>query len=146
MNDLQKVKDVLELWVESLDAFAATTALGANCFKQFFCESPYPDQTSPYKGAASCFQEAVDKLHGTVIPTVRQFFVSRCLQPITAIIALVHPLNIQLSERKQLLLDFDSYKARIQVHLGSGRDSLHGFKSLMLFLVVSEERLIYLLS
>jgi len=30
--------------------------------------------------------------------------------------------------------------------VGSGRDSLHGFKSLMLFLVVSEERLIYLLS
>jgi len=125
VNDLQKVKDVLELWVESLDAFAATTALAANCFKQFFCESPYPDQTSPYKGSASCFQEAVDKLHGTVIPTVRQLFVSRCLQPITAIIALVHPLNIQLSERKQLLLDFDSYKARIQVHHESGRDSLH---------------------
>jgi hypothetical protein len=125
VNDLQKVKDVLELWVESLDAFAATTTLAANSFKQFFCESPYPDQTSPYKGAASCFQEAVDKLHGTVIPTVRQLFASRCLQPITAIIALVHPLNIQLSERKQLLLDFDSYKARIQVHHESGRDSLH---------------------
>lgn len=78
----------------------------SNIFHSFFSENPYDNDTkntSSYHKSSENLKEAVEKLNNTVVLSVRQLFIERCLQPANAMLAMIHPINVQLSERKQLM-------------------------------------------
>ena len=78
----------------------------SSIFHTFFSESPYNNDTknvSSYSKSSENLKEAVEKLNSTVVSSVRQLFVDRCLQPANAMLTMIHPINAQISERKQLM-------------------------------------------
>jgi len=131
VNHLQKVKDSMDLWVEAFDTFGAATMMLSESFKGFFAfkpsvdsDMPQPTQ-SPYLPVSEGFVEVSKKLNRVILPSVRQLFELRCLQPTASILALVGPIDALLQERKTVLLDFDSYRAKIEKEHAAGRDSRH---------------------
>lgn len=130
-NQLQKVKDAMDLWIEAFDTFGAATLMLSEAFKGFFAFKPMidddagPPLSSPYLPVAEGFSDVAKKLNRTILPSVRQLFEIRCLQPIAAILAMVGPIDVLLSERKTVMLDFDSYRAKIEKEHAAGRDSRH---------------------
>ena len=131
VNHLQKVKDSMDLWIEAFDTFGAATLMLSESFKGFFAFKPSADfdnehpTSSPYLPVATTFSEIARKLNRTILPSVRQLFEIRCLQPLAAILALIGPIDSLLQERKSILLDFDSYRAKIEKEHAAGRDSRH---------------------
>ena len=131
VNHLQKVKDSMDLWIEAFDTFGAATLMLSESFKGFFAFKPSADYehehptSSPYLPVATSFAEIAKKLNRTILPSVRQLFEIRCLQPLAAILAMIGPIDALLQERKTVLLDFDSYRAKIEREHSAGRDSRH---------------------
>lgn len=121
----------MELWIEAFDTFGAATLMLSESFKGFFAFKPSADYenenptSSPYLPVATSFAEIARKLNRTILPSVRQLFEVRCLQPIAAILAMIGPIDALLQERKSVLLDFDSYRAKIEKEHAAGRDSRH---------------------
>jgi hypothetical protein len=128
---LQKIKDSMDLWVEAFDTFGAATLMMSEAFKGFFAFKPSVDSdmpqptASPFLDVSLHFVEVAKKLNRVILPSVRQLFELRCLQPTASILALVGPIDALLQERKTVLLDFDSYRARIEKEHAAGRDSRH---------------------
>ncbi len=121
----------MDLWIEAFDTFGAATLMLSESFKGFFAFKPSADfdnehpTSSPYLPVATTFSEIARKLNRTILPSVRQLFEIRCLQPLAAILALIGPIDTLLQERKSILLDFDSYRAKIEKEHAAGRDSRH---------------------
>ena len=121
----------MDVWIESFDTFGAATLMLSESFKGFFAFKPTVDMDmqspleSPFHNAANGFLEISKKLNRVILPSVRQMFEIRCLQPLASILALVGPIDTLLQERKSVLLDFDSYRSRIEKEHAAGRDSQH---------------------
>lgn len=121
----------MDLWIEAFDTFGAATLMLSEAFKGFFAFKPSADYenenptSSPYLPVATSFAEIARKLNRTILPSVRQLFEIRCLQPLAAILAMIGPIDALLQERKTVLLDFDSYRAKIEKEHAAGRDSRH---------------------
>ncbi|KAJ1406876.1 hypothetical protein B484DRAFT_403989 [Ochromonadaceae sp. CCMP2298] len=125
VHDMEKVNAAMEIWLESLDAFTASTALLGETFKDFFNDSPYAGQGSPYAAAAESFAEVAEKINTGLMPSVRQLFVARCLRPAGAVLALAAPIDEQIKARNDALVDFDFYRAKIEKEHAQGRNSEH---------------------
>lgn len=121
----------MDVWIESFDTFGAATLMLSESFKGFFAFKPTVDMDmpspleSPFHNAANGFLEISKKLNRVILPSVRQMFEIRCLQPLASILALIGPIDTLLQERKSVLLDFDSYRSRIEKEHAAGRDSQH---------------------
>lgn len=121
----------MDLWIEAFDTFGAATLMLSEAFKGFFAFKPMKDEemgtplSSPYLPVAEGFSDIAKKLNRTILPSVRQLFEVRCLQPTAAILAMVGPIDALLAERRSVLLDFDSYRAKIEKEHAAGRDSRH---------------------
>ena len=77
-----------------------------NIFHTFFSENPFnidTKKTSPYYKSSENLKEAIDKLNSVIVPSVRQLFISRCLEPTNAMLSMIHPINSLISERKQIM-------------------------------------------
>jgi len=125
VNDVLKVQETMELWIESFDAFHAATSMLSESFGGFFNDSPYAGQSSPYQGASEGFAEVMAKVNSVIVPSVRQMFITRCLEPTASILAMVGPINTQIEEHKVAQLDFDFCRAKIEKEHALGRDSQH---------------------
>jgi hypothetical protein len=137
VNELNKIKEAMDLWIESYDTFCLSSSILSESFKTFFSQSPFKpvdeDQGqfppngphSTYMNTAIAFDKIMIDISQIVQPSVRETFVNRCLKPTISILSLVPAISEQVQERRTVMLDFDSYKAKIQKEHSAGRDSAH---------------------
>ncbi|RYH32309.1 hypothetical protein EON65_00825 [archaeon] len=123
--DLQRMRQLMELWMESFDAFCTSSQLLSEGWKSFYVHSPYPmhaNNSSPFADVAEEMDRVFSSFHHVIQPAVKETFSERCMQPLLGILALVPQINEKLQQRKTLLLDYDAYKAKMQKKVG--RDSV----------------------
>ena len=125
VTQLNKMKAAMELWLEAFDLYCAATSNLSEVFDKFVSDSPYSSQHQPYAEVAESFSKMQVNMNHIVRPSVRDVFVHRCLKPTIAILSLVPEINAKVQERKTVLLDFDSYRAKVQKEHAAGRDSSH---------------------
>lgn len=129
VNELQKIEQLMELWVESFDAFCLSTHILSEAFSTFHNHSPYPvtetTTPSPYSQVSNEFNKVFSTIQRHLQPLVHETFTNRCLTPVVNILSLVPDLNEQMQQRKIQLLDFDSCRIKIQKEHAAGRDSSH---------------------
>lgn len=128
----------MEVWIESYDTFCEASLMLSASFSHFYnydyqqdanakSTSFYEKKTekSPYADVSTALEQVMKDIHKAVQPAVRENFIARCLRPVMSILSLVPRVMDQLQERKTILLDFDSYKAKMQKEHAAGRDSNH---------------------
>jgi len=81
--------------------------------------------TSPYFHVSSAFEEILRDIKQIIQPAIRETFLNRCLKPLLSILALVPPINEHIYARKTMLLDFDSFRAKLEKEIAAGRDASH---------------------
>lgn len=118
----------MELWMESLEAFCASSHMLSEQWKHFHTHSPYAaaDATSqsPFGDVSVEMDRILTNLHQVVQPAIKETFTNRCLQPVLAILSLVPPIQDRLQQRKALLLDYDAHKAKIQKKMAAAGGSV----------------------
>jgi hypothetical protein len=130
VNELQKVEQLMELWIESFDAFCLSTTMLSEAFSSFHSRSPYSfsvseGSASPYAGISQEFNKIMNTIQRQLQPLIHETFVDRSLKPVVGVLSLVPDLNEQLQQRKAQLMEFDTYKAKIQKEHAAGRDNTH---------------------
>lgn len=130
MNELQKLKQSMEVWLESFEVFCTSTQILSETWKTFHNRSPYKlssptDKISPFQDVSAEVDKVMTDIHLHLQPAIHDIFKNRCLKPVTFILSLVPGIHEQIQQRKLLLLDFDSYKSKIQKEHAAGRDSSH---------------------
>lgn len=117
MAELQRMKQLMELWVETFDAFCVSSHLLSEQWKNFYFCSPYISTSmspSPFRDVAAEMDRIFTNIQMVVQPAVKDSFTTRCLHPVISILSLVPPINERLLLRKNLLSDYDALKAKMQ--------------------------------
>jgi hypothetical protein len=129
VNELQKIQQLMEIWVESFDAFCLSTNALIETWNAYYSHTPYlanAHQPPPaYRDVSSELNQLFTTVQKHVQPTVHETFTNRCLKPVVGILSFVPELHDQLQQRKNYLSDFDTYKNKIQKEHAAGRDNSH---------------------
>lgn len=127
MNDLQKLKQLMELWVESYETFCAASYLLGNAWKSYHQrgQGSSEDKSLSFQVASCELDNIFQNMQQDISPIIKNTFSKRCIKPVVNILSLVPTVQDLIQERKTLLLDFDAYKSRIQKEHAAGRDSTH---------------------
>ena len=126
MAELHRVKESMELWLETFDMFCSSSHMLGGVFKNFFSMGTSgTTKNSTYLYTATAFEEILKDLKNIIQPSVKELFINRCLKPLLSILALVPPINEQILSRKTMLLDFDSFRAKLEKEIAAGRDASH---------------------
>lgn len=118
--ELCKMKEAIELWLDSFDTYCAATAVLGNAFREFY--EPCKSLNHPSKDISMTFHCISTDLNTTVRPPVREVMIHRCLEPVIAILALVPGVEDLFTERKKILSDVEIYRARLHKELATGKD------------------------
>ncbi len=109
--------------------FCTSTQILSESWKTFHNRSPYRlaagEPISPFQEVSAEVDKVMTDIHLHLQPAIHDIFKNRCLKPVTFILSLVPSIHEQIQQRKLLLLDFDSYKTKIQKEHAAGRDSSH---------------------
>lgn len=124
----------MELWIDSYDLFCSTTHMISNAFKCFFGSGfnskadhfqLHSHGSYSYLQVSTSFEDISRDIHQYLQPSVREMFTNRCLKPLLAVLSLVPPINDLITSRKTMLLDFDSFRAKLEKEIAAGRDASH---------------------
>ncbi len=136
-QELAKMKELMEIWVDSFDAFCKATSLLSEGWKQFHTSNPYYDGEEngtavggnsskfPFSPIATQLDEISLCIDERLRPAILTTFQSRCLKPLSSILSLVPPIQEHHQIRKTLLTEFDSYRLKMEKEFAVGRDSTH---------------------
>eukprot|EP01036_Dinobryon_divergens_P027453 gene27453-36229_t len=126
VSELYRVKESMDLWMETFDMFCSSSHMLGKVFKNYFSINTATKTTnSPYLNVSTAFEEVLKDIKDLVQPSIKEVFLNRCYKPLLAILALVPPINEQIVARKTMLLDFDSFRAKLEKEIAAGRDSSH---------------------
>jgi hypothetical protein len=141
VQELSKMKELMEIWLDSFDSFCRATSLLSEGFKQFHSTSPYAtnnalDQVDrdhdadspnkfPFATAARSLDEISLCIDERIRPAVISVFHNRCIKPVSSILSMVPGLQESHQIRKSLLSEFDSYRLKMEKEFAVGRDSSH---------------------
>ena len=117
----------MDLWMETFDMFCSSSHMLGKVFKNYFSINTAAKNStnSPYLNVSTAFEEILKDIKDIVQPSIKEVFFNRCYKPLLAILALVPPINEQILARKTMLLDFDSFRAKLEKEIAAGRDSSH---------------------
>jgi len=123
VNEIQRIREAMHIWSDAVDTFCAANVILADAFHRHF-DSCRDEQSVPqsYRSIATAFKKIEYDINNVLRPTVKEVFYKRCIEPTESIVAMVPAINEQIHLRKQILLDFDSYNAKIQNDASAGRD------------------------
>lgn len=141
VQELSKMKELMEIWLDSFDSFCRATSLLSEGFKQFHSASPYASNSSldhsdrdhdsdssgkfPFATAARSLDEISLCIDERIRPAVITVFHNRCIKPVSSILSMVPGLQESHQMRKSLLSEFDSYRMKMEKEFAVGRDSSH---------------------
>lgn len=141
VQELSKMKELMEIWLDSFDSFCRATSLLSEGFKQFHSASPYAtnngldqgdrdhDSDSPNKFPFATAARSLDEISlcidERIRPAVITVFHNRCIKPVSSILSMVPGLQESHQIRKSLLSEFDSYRLKMEKEFAVGRDSSH---------------------
>lgn len=121
-KDLEKLNASMIMWLECLDVMCASTVCISENISRF-CENN--DDGEPLKHVAHAFSAVEGDINNTLRKTVKLVFTDRCIKPIEAILSIVPLINAKVQDRKNLLLDHDFYKSKLQSEMAAGKDNNH---------------------
>jgi hypothetical protein len=118
------MKELMEIWIESFEAFSQATAVLTDAWHTFHCQSPYRTQQeeSPFLGVSTKLNGILLTVDEKIRPVVQATFNDKCIKPINSLLTLAQPMNDSLQQRKTLLAEFDSLRMKIEKE---ARDSHH---------------------
>ena len=127
VSELNRVKESMDLWIETFDMFCSSSHMLGKVFKNYFSinTATTTAANSPYLNVSTAFEEILRDIKDIVQPSIKEVFLNRCYKPLLAILALVPAINEQIQARKTMLLDFDSFRAKLEKEIAAGRDSSH---------------------
>lgn len=134
VHELNKILQLMEIWQESFEHFNAISVALSDAIRVYHApqtKSPntFNDNTiqteSPYLQSANILNNVLINAQECLVPAVRDVFTAKCVKPVLSILATVQPVQDELQQRKSLLLDFDSYRVKLEKEVQAGRDSSH---------------------
>lgn len=109
IDDLRRIKDAMELWLDSFDTFITATALIGHSFSVFF-NNTESEKEDTFAQVSQSFAHIGSQLNNSGKPALKELFLERCLKPIQIIIGSTPPILELVKHRHTMLLDFDSFK------------------------------------
>lgn len=133
VHELNKISQLMEIWQESFEHFNAVSVALSEAIRVYHSpptkpvsaySDPIPTE-SPYLQSANILNNVLINAQECLVPAVRDVFSAKCVKPVFAILSTVQPVQDELTQRKSLLLDFDSYRIKLEKEVQAGRDSTH---------------------
>ena len=130
VNDLQKVRDAMQLYSDAAEALMAAQVVLGDSLDAYYKSSakvaansnigqskssvPFSLSLPPCHHVARSFQQSCLEMYGHVRPAIHEVFMSRCLRPVTFILARIPDIYTSLDKRKKLIVSFNESKTQIE--------------------------------
>lgn len=124
----------MEVWVESFEAFCSSTILLTEAIEQYHHttanvqanvnDKEIQESNQTNKLASSQASFSISNVNSIIQPAVKKIFIEKCLKPVNNMLSFAPSINEQVQERKTILLDFDSYKAKLQKEQSTTKDPM----------------------
>jgi hypothetical protein len=124
VQNLRKVKESMEIFLDAQQTAAAAGTVLCEAMTRHFSFSTNSSNDSPYMDVMSLYEKINADITNIVQPAFRGTVLNRCVKPLNAILSNVNPIYEQIAKRKNLLVDFDAYKAKVHVESVSNNPHL----------------------
>lgn len=116
VDKLREIKESMELFLDSWATFALAGSMMCEKMTTNFGSS----SSSANKEAVGLFESISHDINNVIQPVLRNTVLKRCIQPIDSVLSLIAPIYDKMSARKEVLLDFDAYKTKLQNEFSTG--------------------------
>lgn len=135
-QELAKMKELMEIWVDSFDSFCKATSLVSEAWRQFHSSNPYLDEDDaegnivdqkkyPFSSVAAEVDNIALCVDERIRPAILSTLQAKCIKPVSSILSLVPQVQEHHQSRKLLLSEFDSNRVKMEKEFAAGRDSTH---------------------
>lgn len=110
-NELRKIKESFELYIDSLAVFSASASILCDSLAKHYSMSS-SQETKPYENVVNLFGNVTSDITNIVQPAIRATISNRCLRPINAILVQSVQIFEKIARFKSMLSDFEYYNSK----------------------------------
>ena len=122
ISDLNRILEAMQLWIKSLDILCNVAVNLSEAISSFYAKG---EEMSPYHELAGMFAAVHIDVKETLIPNIKNVFTDRCIRPITFMLTFEKRVTEKVTDRRRVLLEYDSFKAKKEYELSTGKDASH---------------------
>lgn len=122
MRDLHKIQLSTQHWIEAVDAMCTASVKLSEGLAQFHGSEA---TSTTLHDLTRCICAVQTDAQNVFRKSIRNTYIERVIKPIESILSIEPIVKEKLDKRKNLLLDSDFYKSKLQNEVASGKDATH---------------------